>query len=55
VYVACGEYEAAIEQLETLLSVPSHVTVGLLRADPLWDPIRDHSRFTRLLEKYADD
>ncbi len=51
VYVMCGEYDAAIDQLETLLSVPSYISVGLLRVDSLWDPLRDHPRFRRLLEK----
>jgi serine/threonine-protein kinase len=46
-----GEYEAAIDQLEYLLSVPSVITIPLLRVDPLWDPLRDHPRFQALLER----
>jgi serine/threonine protein kinase/tetratricopeptide (TPR) repeat protein len=49
--VRCGEHEAAINQLETLLSVPSQISPGLLRADPLWDPLRSNPRFQRLVEQ----
>lgn len=50
IYVRVGEYEAAIDQLEYLLSVPSVITIPLLRVDPLYDPLRDHPRFQTLLE-----
>jgi non-specific serine/threonine protein kinase len=50
IYVMCGEREAAIDQLETLLSVPGYMTAALLRVDPLWDPIRSNPRFKRLVE-----
>jgi TolB-like protein/Tfp pilus assembly protein PilF len=51
IYVRVGEYEAAIDQLEYLLSVPSLITIPLLRVDPLYDPLRDHPRFQALLER----
>jgi hypothetical protein len=47
-----GDYEAAIDQLELLLSVPSSVSVALLRIDPAWGPLRDHPRFRALLDRY---
>jgi TolB-like protein/tRNA A-37 threonylcarbamoyl transferase component Bud32/Tfp pilus assembly protein PilF len=50
IYVKCGKYDAAIDQIETLLSVPSAMSAGLLRADPIWDPIRSNPRFRRLVE-----
>jgi hypothetical protein len=46
----CGENEKAIDQLETLLSVPSAISAGILRVDPIWDPIRSNPRFRRLAE-----
>ncbi len=52
IYVRVGEYEAAIDQLELLLSIPSPLSAPLLRVDPLWDPLRDHPRFQKLLEEY---
>jgi len=51
VYVRCGKYETAIDQIETLFSVPSDMSAGLLRVDPIWDPIRDNPRFRRLVER----
>jgi TolB-like protein/Flp pilus assembly protein TadD len=51
IYVRVGEYEAAIDQLEYLLSLPSLITIPLLRVDPLYDPLRDHPRFQALLER----
>ncbi len=50
IYMMCGKYEAAIDQIETLLSVPSNMSVGMLRVDPIWDPIRGNPRFRRLVE-----
>jgi TolB-like protein len=50
IYVKCGEYEAAIGQIETLLSVPSDISPALLRVDPIWDPLRSNPRFRRLVE-----
>lgn len=47
-----GERGAAIEQLEHLLSVPGHHSVQLLSIDPTWDPLRDHSRFQKLLDEH---
>jgi serine/threonine-protein kinase len=51
IYVRVGEYEAAIEQLEHLLSIPSFVSVPLLRVDPLYDPLREHPRFQALMQR----
>jgi serine/threonine-protein kinase len=52
IYVTTGEYEAAIDRLEYLLSIPYPMSVSVLRLDPLWDPLRDHPRFQAMLEKY---
>ncbi|MBN1896028.1 protein kinase [bacterium] len=48
IYVRCGKYEEAIDQLETWLSVPSAVSIPLLRIDPVWGPLRDNPRFRKL-------
>jgi tetratricopeptide (TPR) repeat protein len=50
IYVRVGEYEAAIDQLEYLLSMPSIISIPLLRVDPLYEPLRGHPRFQTLLE-----
>jgi TolB-like protein/tetratricopeptide (TPR) repeat protein len=49
-----GEADAALDELERLLSEPSWVSAPLLRLDPRWDAIRNHPRFKALLVKYAD-
>lgn len=51
VYVKTGEYDAALDELEFLLSIPSWLSVPVLRLDPIWEPLRDHPRFRRLLER----
>jgi len=50
IYVMVGEFDAAIDQLEFLLSVPGEMSIPLLRLDPAWDPLRDHPRFQKLME-----
>ena len=50
IYVMVGEFDAAIEKLEFLLSVPGEMSIHLLRLDPVWEPLRDHPRFKKLLE-----
>jgi serine/threonine-protein kinase len=51
IYVLVGEHDAAIDQLDYLLTIPSRISVNRLRIDPTWDPLRDHPRFQALLEK----
>jgi tetratricopeptide (TPR) repeat protein len=46
-----GDADAAVAELEYLLSVPSDVSVPALRMDPAWEPLRAHPRFRRLLER----
>ena len=52
IYALVGEKEAAIEQLDSLLSIPSEFSVPLLRIDPRWDSLRDHPGFEEMLRKY---
>ncbi len=53
--ILVGEYDKAIEQLEYLMSIPAGQDLSLnsLRFSPWYDPIRDHPRFKRLVEKYS--
>jgi len=52
IYVVAEEYEAAIEQLEVLLSIPNAFSARYLEISPLFAPLRDHPRFQELLKKY---
>jgi serine/threonine protein kinase/Flp pilus assembly protein TadD len=53
IYVLVGEQNAAIDQLEYLLSIPSDLSVPYLRIDPRWDPLHNNLRFQRLLEAHS--
>jgi tetratricopeptide (TPR) repeat protein len=54
IYVMVGEYDAALDQIEYLLSIPYWELSGpLLQIDPTWDPLREHPRFKRLLKKHS--
>ena len=49
IYVRTEEYDAALDQLEYLLSIPCPVSIPLLRVDPLYAPLRGNPRFERLV------
>jgi serine/threonine-protein kinase len=57
ILILVGEYDDAIDNLEFLMSIPAGADVSAcsLRSDPRFDPLRDHPRFLRLLEKYPTD
>ena len=44
-----GEHDTAIKRLAYLLTIPSELSVPFLRADPMWDPLRDNPGFQKLL------
>ena len=55
IYTCVGEIDKALDLIDELLSIPSWLSVGLLRLDPAWDPLRDDPRFQALFEKYDTD
>jgi TolB-like protein/Flp pilus assembly protein TadD/predicted Ser/Thr protein kinase len=44
-----GEHDAAMDQIEYVLSVPAHFSVHLLRLDPRWRVLHDHPRYRALV------
>ena len=52
IYIIVGEHDAALDQLETLLSNPTTVSVVAVERNPLWDDLRGLPRYQRLIEKY---
>jgi TolB-like protein/Flp pilus assembly protein TadD len=53
IYVMVKEYDAALDQIEILISNPGPYSAPLLQLDPKWKPLWDHPEFIRLMEKYA--
>jgi serine/threonine-protein kinase len=49
ILMMAGELDSAVEQLEHLMSIPGFVSPAYFRLDPLWNPLRDHPRFARLM------
>ena len=53
IYLALGEHEQALDTLEPLLAMPYTLTPAWLRIDPMFEPVRNHPRFKRLVEGTA--
>jgi serine/threonine-protein kinase len=51
IYAMVGKRDAAVNQLEHLLSIPGDLTAAWLRLDPTWNTLRRHPRFTQLLRR----
>ncbi len=54
ILVAVGEYDAALDEIERLLTIPAGITVAQLRLRPGWDPLREHPRYKRLLAEHSE-
>ncbi len=50
IYVMVGEFDAAINQIEYLLSIPGELSIPLLQLDPIWDPLHYHPRYKKLIQ-----
>jgi len=48
VEASCGRPDDAIGHITAALAIPSQLTPGVLRADPIWAPLRGDPRFQRL-------
>jgi serine/threonine-protein kinase len=51
-----GDNDEALKLLGLLLAMPAgrEVSVPLLRADPVWDPLRKDPRFEKLLQQFSE-
>lgn len=52
IYTLVGEYDAAIDEFELLLSIPCKASTGWLKADPILAPLYELPRFKALIERY---
>jgi eukaryotic-like serine/threonine-protein kinase len=49
-----GEADAALDEIERILSRPASFSVHNVRLDPLFDPLRGHPRYHALLARYGE-
>jgi len=53
IYAACGEKDAALEQLGRTAKLPVGITYGELKYNPEWDPLRGDPRFEKIVASLA--
>ncbi|MDD8015945.1 MAG: protein kinase [Acidobacteriota bacterium] len=53
IYAVTGDRDKALDELESLFSIPcgNNYSLAILRIDPQWDSVRGDPRFRRLLER----
>jgi hypothetical protein len=54
IYINCGYYEEAVDELDNLLSLETKYTANNLKLWSWVDPFRDHPRFKALMQKYSN-
>ena len=47
-----GDFEAALDWIEELLSKPTGFSVKRLDIDPRWDPLRNHPRYRQIIDQF---
>ena len=52
IYMICGQYEEAIDQLDEVLSLGTVVTVNDVKMNELFKPLHDNPRYQELFERY---
>jgi TolB-like protein len=53
IYLMTGRHEEGLNLLEELLAMPYTLTPAWLRIDPMFEPVRSHPRFRKLVEGTA--
>jgi TolB-like protein/Flp pilus assembly protein TadD len=53
IYTWCGDKDAALEQLEKSVKLPTGITYGELKTSPDWDPLRGDPRFEKIIASLA--
>lgn len=55
IYVLTGNYDQALKQIDFILSIPGAFSVNLLKADPLYDPLRSLPGYNAIIQKYSSE
>jgi tetratricopeptide (TPR) repeat protein len=50
IYIIAGESDLAMDRIEYLLPIPGELSVSMLKADPIYDRLRNLPRFKKILE-----
>ena len=50
-----GDYDSALEELDSILAVPAVISIPMLELDPRWQPLRKQPGFSTLVQKYGAD
>ncbi len=53
IYVECGEFDKALDELETLLSQQTGFTVNDFKLNPELEPLRKLPRYQEMMKKYT--
>lgn len=54
IYTMVGEHDAALDELESLLSSPGWSrSAHELKLNPVWEPLRNHPQFKKLVERFG--
>ena len=53
IYAWVGEKDLAIEQIAAVERVPNELSYGMLKLNPIWDPLRGDSRFEKIVASLA--
>ena len=49
IYLACGDYDKALDQIQILLDSPYFISRAWLEVDPTWAPLKGNPRFERII------
>jgi tetratricopeptide (TPR) repeat protein len=53
IYTWCGKKDAALDQLETVVKLPTGISYGELKQSPDWDALRGDARFEKIVASLA--